>query len=465
MTDPHDDAVLHRLEREREQAERRYVAALSALDAAAELPALLTESAAAAERDLSRLNQAWNQGAPRSADASASRGLKRILAELARMLPWRRRALHGALIAAVNRQAEVTRALLDATRHFQSHVVWYGQTVGGYASTRRQGAAGAAGVDFIHAAVNAMTTDWQKNWEALQSRDQRHEARMAALTKAYEDLKDVAALAHQGTAALRRIVEALPATTGEVPQGARATDDAPSPAMARDATAFTYVAFEDRFRGSPDEIRARLLDYLPLFEGAADVLDVGCGRGELLDLFRERSVAAKGIDINDEMVALCRSRGLTAERADGAGYLERQRDASLGGLIAIQVVEHLEPPYLIRFLDLAQRKLKPGAPVVLETINAACWTAFFDSYIRDFTHARPLHPETLRYLVQATGFTSADIQYRSPIAEHDKLPTVRLTASQANPEMADLAEALNAHAERLNSQLFTYRDYAIVGRR
>jgi O-antigen chain-terminating methyltransferase len=129
-------------------------------------------------------------------------------------------------------------------------------------------------------------------------------------------------------------------------------------------------------------------------------------------------------------------------------------------------VEHLEPGYLMRLIDTAYQKLKPGAPLVLETINAACWAAFFDSYIRDFTHARPLHPDTLRYLVQASGFAKVDIRYLSPIAPHDKLALVKLVSERdATPTVLELVEGLNDHANRLNSQLFTYRDYAVIARR
>ena len=85
-------------------------------------------------------------------------------------------------------------------------------------------------------------------------------------------------------------------------------------------------------------------------------------------------------------------------------YLLAQPDGSIGGLFAAQVVEHLEPDYLMRFLEAAYHKLRPGSKIVLETINAACWFAFFSSYIRDVTHVRPLHPDTLRYLVGPAAF-------------------------------------------------------------
>jgi O-antigen chain-terminating methyltransferase len=148
--------------------------------------------------------------------------------------------------------------------------------------------------------------------------------------------------------------------------------------------------------------------------------------------------------------------------ADVVGYLDAAADGSLGGLFAAQVVEHLEPSYLLRFLDLAFHKLRPGAPIVLETLNPACWTAFFDSFIRDITHVWPLHPETLRYLVLASGFPSARIEYRSPVAPQDRL---QLVAAAAAAPAADFAETFNANVEKLNARMFTFLDYAIVGSR
>jgi 2-polyprenyl-3-methyl-5-hydroxy-6-metoxy-1,4-benzoquinol methylase len=470
MSDVEDDAVIGRLEREREKAERRYVAALAALDTASQLPESLVTSTAAIEAELVRLNAIWNEA---GAGSKATGFLSRMMTEIGRLMPWRRRALHGAMLATINRQAEVIRALIDATRHFQSHVIWYGQAVAPFAAGPRN-AGSVQGVEVVHAAVNALATDWRLQWDALDTREQRYDARTAALTKAYDELREVASLAQQSTASLRRTVEALSIRpSSETAPAVSSTGTAGgSSTSVPDPNAFAYVAFEDRYRGSTDEIRKRLQAYLPLFAGATNVLDVGCGRGELLDLLREHGVQARGIDVNDEMVALCRTRGLTADKADAVAFLNAQPEQSLGGLIAIQVVEHLEPPYLIRFIEAAHRAMKSGAPLVLETINAACWSAFFDSYIRDFTHARPLHPDTMRYLVQASGFRSVEIEFREPFADEEKLPTVPLPAAQprgdtpaAGPSTADLIEALNAHAERLNSRLFTHRDYAIVARR
>jgi O-antigen chain-terminating methyltransferase len=222
----------------------------------------------------------------------------------------------------------------------------------------------------------------------------------------------------------------------------------------------TYVGFEDRFRGASDEIRKRLEGYLPVFEGADNVLDVGCGRGEFLALLRDHGVRARGIDINGAMVEVCRTQGLHVMQADALAYIREQPDESLGGIFAAQVIEHFEPAYLTALLEAAFHKLRPKAPLVLETINPACWFAFFESYIRDLTHVRPVHPETLKYLLIATGFLNVDVQYRSPYPEQDKLQPVAPHAS-----LGDWAETLNANVAHLNRLLFTCLDYAAIARR
>ena len=195
------------------------------------------------------------------------------------------------------------------------------------------------------------------------------------------------------------------------------------------------------------------------------MLDVGCGRGEFLELLAGAGVRARGIDLNHEMAEVCRARGLDVTEADAVGYLSTLPDASLGGLFAAQVVEHLQPGYLLRFLELAFHKLRPGGRIVLETLNPACWVAFFDSYIRDITHVWPLHPETLKYLVLASGFTRADLEYRSPVAARRSPADQSRFPTASDASLADLAETFNANVEKLNARMFTYLDYAVIGAR
>ena len=233
----------------------------------------------------------------------------------------------------------------------------------------------------------------------------------------------------------------------------------------------TYVAFEDQFRGSDDEIGERLRAYVPIFEGASDVLDIGCGRGELLHALKSAGIPAKGVDANGEMAAIARERGLDAVQGDALSYVTARVDASIGVIIATQVVEHLEPAYLIRLIAAAAQKLRPGAPIVIETINPACWLAFFSSYIRDLTHVRPVHPETLQYLLRASGFNRVDIRYSAPVPDHMRMKTIDLPAEIVSSHdarsvaLARVAHTLNANAVILNNLMFTHLDYAAIAHR
>jgi SAM-dependent methyltransferase len=284
-------------------------------------------------------------------------------------------------------------------------------------------------------------------------------------------------------AVLRRTVQHLTREAGRpLPRDARAAVDQPTGIGHRPSTIshqpsalshddVTYVAFEDQFRGSDEAVRERLGEYVPLFAGASNVLDLGCGRGEFLLLLADAGVRARGVDANAEMAAIARDRGLDVAHADALAFLMSADDESVGGIMASQVVEHLEPSYLMRLLSVAREKLKPGAPIVLETINPACWLAFFSSYIRDLTHVRPIHPDTLQYLLRANGFERVGIRFRAPVPEHVKLKTAAVGAElersseQTAQALAALAHTANANAALLNDLLFSYLDYAVVGYR
>ena len=135
----------------------------------------------------------------------------------------------------------------------------------------------------------------------------------------------------------------------------------------------------------------------------------------------------------------------------------------------MQESEHLEQSYLAETLALAYDKLRPGARMVLETINPACWVAFFESFIRDLTHQKPIHPETLQYLLQASGFSTVEIVYRAPIAEGGKLrkvtPRPEHYGDMAQDALTELVSSFNSNVDRLNGRLFSYQDYAAIATR
>ena len=212
-----------------------------------------------------------------------------------------------------------------------------------------------------------------------------------------------------------------------------------------------YLAFEQRFRGSSDELRGRLRDYVPYFEGRGPVLDLGCGRGEFLELLKEAGVEAKGIDGNREMIHACRDKGLVAEVGDIVAAVADARSGEASGIFAAQVIEHLPPTVIRKFLGDCYRVLREDGRIVLETINPESVVAFVAFY-RDLTHQKPLHPETLEFMLRAVGFREVEIRYSSPVSERARLLSV-----------TDGSDTLNQNFEKLNALLFGDQDYAVIG--
>ena len=446
---PLDDLVV-RLERERLEADRLYNDALTAVDHAIQQPPQLPPPPRRYDDDrVTPLNVAWDilPNGPPPADRSIKGRLRGFVWRLLGPPLEAQRRFNAEIIDHINRNVaaqhegqqavesllDIARREFDALVHFESLLVQYLQTITIYVDTKDRSAGG-------------------------------------------HELRDRVALAEQRVLALKREMETLLARRGRPapePDGAAGETSAervdPGGAFSANVDSLTYVGFEDRFRGSQDEIRSRLSDYLPVLASASDVVDVGCGRGELLDLLRQHGVTARGVDTNEGMVHLCRTRGLDAEQSDALGFLERQPDGSLGGLAAIQVVEHFEPGYLLRFLETAYHKMRDGAPMVLETINPACWMAFFECYLRDITHRQALHPDTLRYLVQTSGFTRVDVHFRESVRESDRLDHVADgvvgSTTPAHAALASVIRTVNDHADKLNARLFSSMDYAVIARR
>ena len=438
--------LLARLERERLDADRLYHDALTALDQALQtVPALPQAPPAYDASRLPDVNAAWQtlpQGAP-VFDSSWQGRLGRLIWRLVGPALDSQQQFNSAVVDHLNRNVAVheqtsaavatlvgtAREQLQALVRFESLLIQYLQTITVYVDSKDRSMGGAE----------------------IRQRLALTEHRLLALKR---DLDKVTA---------------TPATLSE-PSAAPTNDQRPTTndhlAFTGTVDSLTYVAFEDEFRGKKEDIRKRVEDYVPIFAGASNVLDVGCGRGELLDALRESGVTSlRGVDVSPAMVDICRGRGFNVELGDALGYVSVQPDGSLGGLIAIQVVEHFTPAYLTRFLEAAYHALAPGAPIVLETINPNCWMAFFETYIRDLTHQQPLHPDTLRHLVQASGFSNVDVQFRAPVSEDDRLARVELPSEFFAPGVAPVVDALNDHASKLNRRLFSSMDYVVIGRR
>jgi O-antigen chain-terminating methyltransferase len=176
-----------------------------------------------------------------------------------------------------------------------------------------------------------------------------------------------------------------------------------------------YASFDEHFRGSKEEIKERLKVYLPIVttsgngKPATPILDLGCGRGEWLELLNEESLTATGIDSNRILVEQCRKLGLEVVEADLLNYLRTLPDASLGGLTGFHIVEHLSIEVLVKLIDEAMRVLRPGGVVIFETPNPQNVLVGSCNFYFDPTHRNPLPYQVLKFLVEARGFVDVKV--------------------------------------------------------
>jgi O-antigen chain-terminating methyltransferase len=217
-----------------------------------------------------------------------------------------------------------------------------------------------------------------------------------------------------------------------------------------------YTRFENRHRGSRAEIRAQLERYLAFLPSGGTILDLGCGRGEFLELLQERGFRGLGVDLNAQMADDCRGRGLQVEKADLLEALAARPDGSLQGVFSAQVIEHLPPAALERLVELACAKLASGGVLILETINPASVYALVHAFYADLTHRLPVHPEALRFLADAAGFAGTEIVYSGLIESERLLPV---------PTADEAAAVLNRDIDKLNRLLFASPNYAVVARK
>jgi O-antigen chain-terminating methyltransferase len=443
VSDAPERALLSRLHAEREEAYRRYNEALSELDRARQKSPEWPDPPPRFDDALvTPINEAWNilpDGKPERAPGWRGR-LADVIWQLVEPVFKRQSAFNGALVDHLNRNVKGQRETQEALARALPEI--------------KESVRGLVQFELLSMHL------WQQLIPLLDTRDR-------ATQDAIVELRAVTDIAQRAAAMAKRELERVAARPREAESGASPSAETRGSAAAH---AYKYVAFEDRFRGSESEIRARLTDYVSYFQGASNVLDIGCGRGEFLDLLKDAGISAKGLDLNSEMVEVCRARGLVVVEADALDYLSGIPDESLGGLIAVQVVEHLQPDYLTGLLQTALYKLKPGARLVLETINPACWVAFFESYLRDLTHVRPIHPETLQHLLHASGFSAVEIVYRAPIGEDARLQrvkdrTLHFGEDAASDPLTELTTAFNRNVDRLNARMFTYQDFAAVAKR
>jgi SAM-dependent methyltransferase len=212
--------------------------------------------------------------------------------------------------------------------------------------------------------------------------------------------------------------------------------------------------FDEAFRGTREEMLARYRDLARRLVGCDPVLDLGCGRGELLELLAESGVDSWGVDLDPDLVKVAVERGLSVEQGEALRCLESLEDASLGGLVLIQLVEHLTAQEVVDLVALAAAKVRPGGRVFAESVNPQSLYVFGHSFYLDPTHLRPVHPAYMAFLFREAGFSRVDIEWRSPPPADDVL--------EEAPAPEPLPVSYNENVRRLNRLLFAPQDYLVV---
>jgi 2-polyprenyl-3-methyl-5-hydroxy-6-metoxy-1,4-benzoquinol methylase len=200
---------------------------------------------------------------------------------------------------------------------------------------------------------------------------------------------------------------------------------------------------QNRLQGPRENVMQRLRAYLDYFRDAGKVLDVCCGRGELVELLEAEGVPVWGVDADPDMADYCHERGLPVGRADATESLDEQADGSLGGVFLGRIAERMPSAALVRLLRRCRAKLRPGGVLVVEAVNPTC-PAALAGFMADPARIRPLPPDLLRFLLENEGFTVSE------------------TIASA-PAVADLAP-LARSPEGLPSRMSEYHTYAMAGR-
>ncbi len=211
-----------------------------------------------------------------------------------------------------------------------------------------------------------------------------------------------------------------------------------------------YLELENVFRGTRDEIRERQAVYVPYLAKAPlgedrRAIDVGCGRGEFLEILTSQGFKARGVDVNRAMVELCSELGYDVEHSDGIAFLRSQPADSCAVISSFHVVEHLTMEQLFAFLAESLRVLRPGGILILETPNPENLMVSTRTFYTDPTHRHPLPSALLRFLVEAKGFVATDVEPLHPVPDFAR-PVVR-------------------ESELLEELLFGPQDYGLIARK
>ncbi|MCZ8512554.1 class I SAM-dependent methyltransferase [Paenibacillus filicis] len=218
-----------------------------------------------------------------------------------------------------------------------------------------------------------------------------------------------------------------------------------------------YVEFEDRFRGNEANIKEEQVEvYLPFIPNGAKILDVGCGRGELISAMQERGFVTTGIDLNSDMIDHLKNKGLNVHHMDAIQFL-KETNENFDAIISLHVIEHLKPGQILELVRTAYENLNKDGVLILETPNPECLYNLAFGFTIDMTHIKPVHAYTLRFILEEVGFTDIKVKHLKPVDDKVKLEYV--------DEHIEQNKIFNKNMEKINTLLYSYQNYAIIGKK
>lgn len=226
----------------------------------------------------------------------------------------------------------------------------------------------------------------------------------------------------------------------------------------KDNIELDYFLFENKFRGTEKAIKKNQVHYLEYYKDKTNVLDIGCGRGEFLELLTENNIPATGIDVYDEFVEYCVDKGLNAKEDDALSYVRGLDTNSIDGIFMSQVAEHLENDYLLNLLAESYTKLQKGSYFIAETPNPTNLSTFTNNFYLDPSHVKPVHPATFKFMLEYVGFKDVEIVYTESSKPGYRLPLLEVNGG------ANLAE-FNSGINCVTDMLFGSLDYAVIARK
>lgn len=217
-----------------------------------------------------------------------------------------------------------------------------------------------------------------------------------------------------------------------------------------------YFDFENHFRGSRSLIKRRQEIYIPYFKGKTHVIDLGCGRGEFLELLKENCISGCGVDSYLEFVEYCLSKGLHAVQGDAIAFLKNT--AQSDGIFAGQLIEHLSFQYLMCLIETAYKKLNSGCYFVVETPNPTSLAIYANSFYADPSHNKPVHPYTLKYFMEKAGFKEVSVIFTENSRIPVKIPKLEI-------HNANGIEEFNQAMHEIEQLLYGSQDYAVIAKK